>query len=1555
MEPSPKPTREKIVIAALGVEGQVRDVAETELSEEAKDAGFLKKVFKHKIFREYFRQKKINAARKSIVQKGNFYHGSGEKGGSGTWAKSERLKESVIDQFSDEYDDALHEEAGEYRNVLGDEGRAGEVKAKLQELLKEFVMVPEMTQGYKEEFERRKNEILNEYAGVSSGLEEAKLQAELKGYEEQLANKEITDAAYRDYSSQIHKRIERLHRENAEPARIYADNLLEVAEQFRAAGDHEDAITELIEGTEIIIGQAKAGARTEAEYNSYDRLFDKLRASPLKPFLNMPVVAAGAALAYSVGSVVAKGKIRAAAALGAGIFGGAVGGALFIPVGALLGSATAGAFIGRSVEKQRLLEQRTQHLRDIAKGKAFDKNAAERREMHKYSYETRDVQDLIAGLWGELYTQTDENTYEPKPLDEVDTKRLFETLAATDAYILASDRHGVDLISYTEEASITKERHELDMLRREAKKLFGEEELSELESARAKLVRELMHGKEGSLGVEQKDRLFNKMRDNAGWKAAARGLAFGGAFGLVAQEVGAVATDGLNHLGVGIDRGDTVLRSLFREATPGTPSSVHVDNILLPEGKTSLLEQGDSKYFLPEGTGLQEQKDGTFNFTYKGEALAKHLEFKSDGSLTKESQRILKEHGIISHTKDFKITDAPVTKNVEYLSKEYAAKHSDLFKQIHRVGWYDNDTPMPVVDGNEAKLHWGGINGTGIDKDGNIVYSLRRMTSDGSFAKGLSADVKKLFGTKEIKMMFSLSRDSQTFVMEADVDANGNAIINQNSPLARMFFKKTPDGVEFLGKYAEVAQVVGKEGDVAQVRILATDVGKGIEKLPDTEVSEPRFHYGHTTKFTVSVPQKTIIPGTPGIPLPPIDIPMALPWWGRRELEPGKQHWFYAKKSVPPAVGAGPGEKEEEEDAEEDEDLEADKETKASPKKGASKPVSKEKEAAEKKKRRTRKEKVLAYEKAVDARFLRFVEKDSLGFEPVPGRSFRLKDSRSKEKIGEFVICRDFLLADTPHGKMYAAFKKGTRDFFIAQEASRGGEKIESYLLKKGFADQNVRLPIKTLENGAKTIRIYEGRGVELEEYLKIHRLSMRESLSLMIRTSKSVEGLHKAGIANLNLGPSNIIVGGGKAGDAGFRIANLDTASVERLRTGKFTQKEIGGDGHVRAPELFELKARFDRTVDVYALGANLYRLVEGTWPYEESDPVKLKELHETGAPVFDAATPDVIQEIILKAMDPEPLKRYQSATELTDALMKAYKKVPATVPLPGPVPRPTPPPAPVPPPPAPSPAPTPVPSSPEPLPPSVSSEGEGLEEVIGNLPSSEDDSSFAPPSLDESSPEDEDEGVVFEEGDADEIDWKADQSVLETAKEDPLLPEEDEIIEHLFGYEDITISDKERERLSDDANRQGKAEKYAHALREAFIRYGTEYVDQVANEIKESAIDFLDSAGINYSKYTNSRSWVLWDMARQYHYLLNPRQAPRRYRIADPLTDQVRYQEIIDRQIGWEVYNTPNKLPLLNRIQDPGLREEIEGLLGKRTRGISAPQAALLGRKIQEAVTLR
>lgn len=755
-----------VIDESSNVESEALDIADSKMTE-SKDKltgfrGMFKKIWKHNLAQPYYRRKEYEKARAEILERRKLY---------GNVEEQRAHEKSLVDQFSSEYDEAIHTEVGEKREKLGVTETEMQIKSEIKKLISDYI------------------------------------------------EEKVTDETFSAEQTRIFSQIKEAKKDVVDKGLLYSSNILEIAKQVKQSLAHGESLDNLDLDFDVIVGKAKSDVRTEAQYNTLDKIIDEIQKGKIGGFLNETTISAAVSIAYCTGAAALR-RIAGSRMAAWGSFGA---------------TALLGAGIAAAREKKRLEDERKQHFREMAQGKEFEAGSDRREEMERYRYETENATNLSDNLEYSLYNFNEKGERETKNLDQNGFQEAIEKLAEIESRIKISDRQRLDLISFSDKSKVTEERLRMDLLRATAKidleKMLASSN-GNLRVPKGKNFSEFLNSVSetkmaeingGDKGIEKKNELFNKMRNKKVWKAGREGLIKGAIFGGFAQEVGALFNDGQEGILENLLEGNAhaaeagqaipvvqsyTLAEYARHWISGDFPRVDMHDILV----------GGNHVQLPEGTDLVQNDNGTFDLLRDKEVVGENIEFNSDGSLSEESKRMLTEKGI-------GIESDTVTSN----PKDIVNEHEDLTTKVERAGWYDNDTPKPVFDKNELKLHWGGKSGTGIDSDGNYVFNVKHMAPDGSYHGKFSVDAQEAIKDGKLKMLLSLSRDTQNQVFEVDVDANGNAIIDPESEVGKLFFTQEGGKAKFIGRFAEVAEIMGKKDKTDMVSLLATLEGPGVE------------------------------------------------------------------------------------------------------------------------------------------------------------------------------------------------------------------------------------------------------------------------------------------------------------------------------------------------------------------------------------------------------------------------------------------------------------------------------------------------------------------------------------------------------------------------------------------------------------------------------------------------------------------------------------------------------------------------------------------------------
>jgi serine/threonine protein kinase len=159
--------------------------------------------------------------------------------------------------------------------------------------------------------------------------------------------------------------------------------------------------------------------------------------------------------------------------------------------------------------------------------------------------------------------------------------------------------------------------------------------------------------------------------------------------------------------------------------------------------------------------------------------------------------------------------------------------------------------------------------------------------------------------------------------------------------------------------------------------------------------------------------------------------------------------------------------------------------------------------------------------------------------------------------------------------------------------------------------------------------------GTNLRQLERTARLQPAEALAIVPRICEALQYAHQKGVVHRDIKPENILLTqDGRVKIADFGLAKLSGLADQFQLTGTW---QIMGTPHYMAPEQFEHPADVDHRADIFSLGVVIYEMLTGELP-----------LGRFPLPSEKSATDRRLDDVIQRALDKEPEKRYQQASDV-------------------------------------------------------------------------------------------------------------------------------------------------------------------------------------------------------------------------------------------------------------------------------------------------------------------
>jgi tRNA A-37 threonylcarbamoyl transferase component Bud32 len=174
--------------------------------------------------------------------------------------------------------------------------------------------------------------------------------------------------------------------------------------------------------------------------------------------------------------------------------------------------------------------------------------------------------------------------------------------------------------------------------------------------------------------------------------------------------------------------------------------------------------------------------------------------------------------------------------------------------------------------------------------------------------------------------------------------------------------------------------------------------------------------------------------------------------------------------------------------------------------------------------------------------------------------------------------------------------------------------------------------------------------GVTLRQLLSTGRIAPEEALKIVPKICEALQFAHEQGIVHRDIKPENVLLDKqGRVKIADFGIAKLVGGSGPGPALTE--EQSVIGTPHYMAPEQVEKPQLVDHRADIYSLGVVFYEMLTGELPLGKFQPPSKRVQVDVR-----------LDEVVLRALEKEPERRYQRASQVkTDLETIAATPTPA------------------------------------------------------------------------------------------------------------------------------------------------------------------------------------------------------------------------------------------------------------------------------------------------------
>ncbi|MEW6366328.1 MAG: protein kinase [Acidobacteriota bacterium] len=254
------------------------------------------------------------------------------------------------------------------------------------------------------------------------------------------------------------------------------------------------------------------------------------------------------------------------------------------------------------------------------------------------------------------------------------------------------------------------------------------------------------------------------------------------------------------------------------------------------------------------------------------------------------------------------------------------------------------------------------------------------------------------------------------------------------------------------------------------------------------------------------------------------------------------------------------------------------------------------------------------------------------------------------------------LIGEGGMGRVYEAFDK-TLNRFVALKFLRGDNpSLTVRLVQEARAQAQV--------DHDSVCKVYEVGEIEGKPFIAVQyipgrtldqvspEMTLEQKVRVMREVAEGVHAAHRIGLIHRDLKPANVMVE--KTAEGHWKPYVMDFGLAREVATPGLTVTGVvmGTVGYMAPEQARGRVHELDRRTDVYGLGATFYEILTGRPPVAGSTSIDaiLALLETDPEPVrkLNPRVPADIETVVMKCLEKEPQRRYDSARALADDLQR-------------------------------------------------------------------------------------------------------------------------------------------------------------------------------------------------------------------------------------------------------------------------------------------------------------
>lgn len=265
------------------------------------------------------------------------------------------------------------------------------------------------------------------------------------------------------------------------------------------------------------------------------------------------------------------------------------------------------------------------------------------------------------------------------------------------------------------------------------------------------------------------------------------------------------------------------------------------------------------------------------------------------------------------------------------------------------------------------------------------------------------------------------------------------------------------------------------------------------------------------------------------------------------------------------------------------------------------------------------------------------------------------------DKIGKYEIVRvlgtgatsTVYLATDPFNKQQVAIKLFDLGMLRDPNRAKIYRKLlmtEASLAGKLSHPHIAKILDAVMEDDANYVVMEYVEGSTLEQYAEVDTLLPINTIAeIAYKCCKALEYAQYQGVIHRDIKPANILL----QGETDIKISDFGAAAIQNQQTTQVSG--IGSPAYMSPEQVKELK--LTHQTDIYSLGVVIYKLLTGKLPFDASNNYSMIyniiNIDPPPPSTFRPETPPEIDAIVLRAMEKNTARRYQTWDEFASDLV--------------------------------------------------------------------------------------------------------------------------------------------------------------------------------------------------------------------------------------------------------------------------------------------------------------